>query len=222
MTYEDPIRNANSSEFEVNKKAIFQFIMSRLMFLVGGPFPLDEMMLMVATVCRFKPEFIIEWGTHFGYSARIFHETIQAFGLNSQIHSIDLPDDVAHIEHDIDNVGTLIRDIETIKLHRGDGVTVALDLIEEYQTSGNILFFVDGDHSFESVSRELTAIIEKVKNPIILIHDIFYQSSDANYNIGPILAANEILTSKKWICKKMDLGLPGMLLCYNESNLTKD
>src|ERR1019366_7150299 len=177
MTYDNPVRNFDSSEFEVNKKVIFQFVLDKLSPLMDGPFPLDEMMLMAAAAIRFNPKLILEWGTNVGYSAKIFYETVKAFSLRSEIHSIDLPDDATHVEHNPEKVGILIRDIDEIKLHRGDGVNIALDLAKDYPDA-NVLFFVDGDHEYESVKRELIAITEKVKYPIIIIHDTLNQSSN--------------------------------------------
>ena len=62
-------------EFEVNNWIISEFIVEKLVPVVGvHPFPLDELSLMTAAVCRFQPELIFEWGTNIGKSARIFSQ----------------------------------------------------------------------------------------------------------------------------------------------------
>ena len=94
-SFRNPALNEKSSEFEVNNWIVSEFVVDKLIPVVGmHPFPLNELMLMSSAVCRFKPELIFEWGTNIGKSARIFYETIKAFDVASQIHSIDLPDDV--------------------------------------------------------------------------------------------------------------------------------
>src|SRR3989344_9247020 len=90
----------NGTEFEVNNWVTSDFIVNKLVPIVGfHPFPLNELMLMTSAVCYFKPEFIFEWGTNIGKSARIFYEISKAFDIKTEVHSIDLPDDVFHDEH---------------------------------------------------------------------------------------------------------------------------
>ena len=73
-TYKDPALNLSSTEFEVNNWIVSEFVIHRLAPIVGThPFPLDELMMMTAATCRFKPEIIFEWGTNIGKSARIFY-----------------------------------------------------------------------------------------------------------------------------------------------------
>jgi hypothetical protein len=77
---------------------------------------------------------------------------------------------------------------------------------------------VDGDHSYESVKRELEGIIKNVPNAKILLHDTFYQSSEAGYNVGPCQAIREVLSKQENLdrYKIIDTktGLPGMTLLY--------
>jgi predicted O-methyltransferase YrrM len=109
--YEDPGKNINCKEFEVDKQIISKFIINELIDFVNKPYPLDELLLMVAAVCRFKPKIIIEWGTDAGTSARIFYETYKKFNINTEIHSIDLPD------RNIDGMYTNIKNIKEINLY---------------------------------------------------------------------------------------------------------
>lgn len=77
-----------------------EFIVQKLVPISDfSPYPLDELMLMVGSVCRFKPTHIFEWGTQIGKSVRIFYEIINHFKFSAEIFSFDLPDDIDHIEH---------------------------------------------------------------------------------------------------------------------------
>src|ERR1035437_9472322 len=170
VTYKDPAININSTEFEVNKWIVSEYIANRLMPVAGvHPFPLDELMLMTSTVCRFKPELIFEWGTNIGKSARIFYEITHTFKIDCEIHSIDLPDDVFHNEHPQKNRGKMVKGIDSVKLHQADGLTKSLEIYNEKKPKGNVLFFVDGDHSYESVKKELEGILKNIPNAIVLL-----------------------------------------------------
>jgi cephalosporin hydroxylase len=211
------VRNQASSVLEVDKWIMSDFILSKLVPSVGiRPFPLDEQMLMVATVCTFKPELIFDWGTHIGKSARVFWETCQAFNIVSQIHSIDLPSDIEHQEHPGRSRGHLVRNRKNVFLHQGDGVLTALKLCDQLgDKNKRYLFYVDGDHSYQSVKRELSLILERVNNPIILLHDTFLQDEKSGYNIGPHLAVDDCLKNYGKINRiQTNLGLPGMTLLH--------
>ncbi|MBK9283696.1 MAG: class I SAM-dependent methyltransferase [Sphingobacteriaceae bacterium] len=204
-------------EFEVNNWAISKFIVKKLYPISDiHPFPLNELMLMTATVCYFKPQFIFEWGTNIGKSARIFHEACKAFKIETEIHSIDLPDDVYHNEHPQSRRGVMVKGIKNVFLHQADGLEKSFALIKEKNPKGKILFFVDGDHSYESVKKELTAILNTVPDAAVLLHDTFFQSEESKYNIGPFKAIKEVVDSAavKYNIIATNMGLPGMTLLY--------
>lgn len=213
--------NANLShagtEFEVNNWVTSDFIVNKLVPIVGfHPFPLNELMLMTSAVCYFKPEFIFEWGTNIGKSARIFYEISKAFNIPAEIHSIDLPDDVYHNEHPQTNRGKMVRGINQVTLHQADGLKCSFDLINKKKPKGRVLFFVDGDHSYESVKKELETILTNAPNAVVLLHDTFYQSAESNYNIGPFNAVKDVLENSKdkYNVISTNMGLPGMTLVY--------
>jgi hypothetical protein len=130
FSHEKAVPNLRASEFEVNNWLVSEFVATKLVPLVGYcPFPLHEQMLMVAAVCRMKPTHIFEWGTHVGNSARIFYETCKAFGLETEIHSIDLPDDQDHVEHPRKKRGYLVRGISEVRLYLGDGLDTSLNIL---------------------------------------------------------------------------------------------
>jgi cephalosporin hydroxylase len=219
--YNDPVLNQNCSQFEVDNWIISEFILNELIPIIGlEPFPLNEQMLMVGSVCRFKPSHIFEWGTNIGKSARIWYETVYHFNIGSEIHSIDLPEYVDHIEHPHKNRGALVKGINEVHLHEGDGLSTTLDLLKTMNNQSRPLFFLDGDHQNESVARELKGIISACMNPIIIIHDTFYQSKESKYNIGPYLAIKNFLSDEKDFLKiSTNTGLPGLTLLFKPSSL---
>lgn len=220
--FADPVINENCTEIEVNNWTISRFILKKLVPVVGlRPFPLNEQMLLVSAVCRLKPTHIFEWGTNIGKSARIFYETCRTFGIQAEIHSIDLPADVEHSEHPGGNRGMLVKGKKGVHLYLGDGLEISMSLI--YQKSYDVvrpLFFVDGDHSYESVRRELEGIISTVPRATIILHDTFYQSAESGYNIGSYNAIEDVLRSlpNQYKIYSQNLGLPGMTLLWRQSD----
>jgi cephalosporin hydroxylase len=211
------VPNPNSSEFEVNNWKLSQLVVERLVPVVGiHPFPLNELLLMTGAVTYLKPQLIFEWGTHIGKAARIFYEVTDALDLKTVVHSIDLPDDVDHGEHPHEKRGILVHGLDRVKLHQGDGVDTALKIMgksKKNAAGGGVLFFIDGDHSYKTVKRELEQIIKKAPKAVILLHDTFYQSPDSEYNIGPYKAINDCLKKpRKYKRIDSNWGLPGMTL----------
>jgi cephalosporin hydroxylase len=180
------------------------------------PFPLTELMLLSGAICRFRPSHIFEWGTHIGKSARAFYEITRHYGISSEIHSIDLPDETEHVEHPSDERGRLVRGLDRVHLHQGDGIDTALAIWQKAAKPTSALFFVDGDHAENSVYRELSAIVNTVAKPVVLLHDTFYQSPESGYNVGPCRAIEQVLAEHADRLKRLDsgIGLPGMTLLY--------
>lgn len=216
--------NPSSSEFEANNWQLSKLVLECLIPKVGiHPFPLNEQLLMAGTVARFKPGLVLEWGTHVGKSALIFHYVSRELGLNTLVHSIDLPKDIEHSEHPHEKRGELVLGLKQVVLHEGDGINTSLGILSKNQRYadriGGVLFFVDGDHDYESVKRELSAIIIDAPKAVVLLHDTFYQSSDSGYNTGPYRAINDCLLRTKNKYKRIDTstGLPGMTLLFPQS-----
>ncbi len=213
----NPTVNPQCAEFEVNNWEISNFIRKKLIPVVGvQPFPLHELMLMSAAVCRLRPTQIFEWGTHVGKSARVFYECAKHYEIPVQIHSIDLPDDVDHVEHPHQARGELVRGLLNVQLHQGNGVETAVAIWRSDGCQSSPLFLVDGDHSYESVLRELSLITSSIPDANVLLHDTFYQSIESGYNIGPHQAIEEVLRNHPERYRRIDsgLGLPGMTLLY--------
>lgn len=219
VTAATPTPNLAASEFEVNNWVISDFVLSQLVPIVGvHPYPLNELMLMVAAICRFQPTHVFEWGTNMGSSARVFYETGKHFKIPLVIHTIDLPIEIGHVEHPGSQRGKLVKGKPGVTLHLGDGINTSLDIYRTLPANSCVLFFVDGDHSYESVKRELEAIVTEVGEPKILLHDTFFQSPESGYNIGPHRAVQEILATQRIIRPlrmiETKTGLPGMTLIY--------
>ena len=211
----DPVRNPTASEFEVDLWILSKFLLKEIVPVVGThPYPLNELLLMTAAACRLKPSVVFDWGTHIGASARIFYECDKAFNLSYEIHSIDLPPDASHVEHPGEEHGRLVRDLDKVHLHRGDGVNVALEQWQKLGRPKKPLFFVDGDHAYKSVRDELNKIFSTVPDASALAHDTFFQSAESKYNIGPARAIGEIVQKfpSRFQVIKSGLGLPGMTL----------
>lgn len=109
-----------------------------------------------------------------------------------------------------------VKEIGGIKLYQGDGLTKALSICKCISGESRSLFFVDGDHGYESVRRELMGIMKDVPAADILLHDTFNQSVESEYNIGPYKAIIDTLASipDKYLMITAGLGLPGMTLLY--------
>ena len=209
-------KNLHCTEFEVDNWELSDFIVKKLIPVVGThPYPIVELNLMVAAVCRLRPQQVFEWGTNIGKSARIFYETGKRFGIKLEIHSIDLPDELEHKEHPKSSRGRMVKGYSGVSLYQADGLSKSIEIYRR-QPDKRTLVFIDGDHSYESVHRELTGITEAMPNASILLHDTFYQSEQSGYNIGPYKAVAEILAAipEQYRVMSTTTGLPGMTLLY--------
>jgi hypothetical protein len=76
--------------------------------------------------------------------------------------------------------------------------------------------FIDGDHNYASVQRELTDVMTHMPTANILLHDTFYQSQESGYNVGPHQAIAEAMAIAPDRYRRLstDTGLPGMTLLY--------
>lgn len=213
---DSPVKNHGMKNLEIDKWVVSDFVTSKLLPIIKNrPFPLDEQMLMTSAVCIFQPTMIFDWGTHIGKSARVFYEICSHFQIDAEIHSIDLPDTKEHAEHPGEERGRLVRGLKNVHLHQGDGVKTALALYKKAKPA-SALFYVDGDHSYDSVYRELSMILDKVERPTVLLHDTFDQSPQSGYNVGPHSAIVDAIkkSGKKPKLVSTALGLPGMTLLY--------
>ena len=223
QSFTDPVRNPEASEFEVDLWELSRFVVERCLPTIGvHPYPLNEQLLAAAAACRLRPGVVFDWGTHRGASARMLWECAKAFRLGYDIHTIDLPPDVAHVEHPGQAYAVLLRGLAEVHLHRGDGVTIALTQWEKLAQPPRPLFFIDGDHAYESVATELRRVFDAIADASALVHDTFFQSADAGYNVGPALAVRDVVAEQPGRFKVMTsgLGLPGMTLIASTAALS--
>jgi hypothetical protein len=207
-------------EPEVDQWVLSEVVLRRIVPTVGvHPFPLNELLLMVSAVSWFRPSHIFEWGTHIGKSARVFYEATRTLDIPAVIHSVDLPDHHEHAEHPHHKRGQMVRGLTAVHLHQGDGLDVSLALYR-CERPRPALFFVDGDHGYESVHRELTGILDAAPEAAVLLHDTFWQRPQSGYNVGPNRAIGDVLASRiGYRTFSPDLGLPGMTLVYRPNGV---
>jgi hypothetical protein len=62
-----------------------------------------------------------------GKSARAFYEITGHYGIPSEIHSVDLPDDAEHVEHPSRHRGRMVRGLDRVHLHRAIETALAED-----------------------------------------------------------------------------------------------
>ena len=148
------------------------------------------------------------------------HETARHYRIPCTVHSVDLPADEDHVEHPGARRGEMVRDLPGVQLHEGDGLSTSLAIWRKEGEDPHPLFFVDGDHSYESVRRELDGILEAVPGASILLHDTFFQSSESGYNVGPRRAIEETLAARPeaYQAYHTGIGLPGMTLLRPKTN----
>jgi hypothetical protein len=110
----------------------------------------------------------------------------------------------------------LVKGLQDVHLHQGDGLSVCLDIQAQAATTKQTLIFIDGDHSYASVRRELAGIMTGIPEAHILLHDTFFQSYESGYNVGPYRAISEAITETdvRYRLLSTQTGLPGMTLLY--------
>jgi glycosyltransferase involved in cell wall biosynthesis len=202
-------------ELELDKRQLSRIVCDKLVPIVGvHPYPLDEQLFMTAAVRWMRPDIIVEWGTHIGASARIFFEAKTALGLEAEVHTIDLPPGAGHIENLSDPRlrARLIAGMPVVR-HVGDGAERARGILSAgaYRRP---LFFIDGDHTFRSVLRELEAVRSMAPQAAILVHDTHFRKLAPGTCCDPWIAL-EVFCRRhglpRWFSS---LGPPGIGLTF--------
>lgn len=152
-------------------------------------YPPEEIGLMVDTVINYRPMYVFEWGTNRGTSARIFYEASRLASIPCEIHTTELPNHVAYLEHPGDESGLFVRNLP-VEQHRGDGLQVTLELMALTDGHHSTVVYIDGDHSPEVVHSELRAIHASRPEAVLLVHDTGHAES------GPREAVERFLSER--------------------------
>ena len=199
-------RTPESILLETDKWASSEVVLGLAKIVSVRPYPLDELLLMSAAFQYHRPEMVIDIGTHVGKSARIWYELSRKFNPQCAVHTIDLCDP-QHAEFPGERLGSYIHGLPVTQ-HIGDGYAIAKDLVES-NIGKRLLLFLDGDHGFDTVRRELE-LLKPNEETAALVHDTFYQPGSSYYH-GPYLAIEEF--RREFSCAQvfhLQLGLPGM------------
>lgn len=123
----------------------------------------EEVALVYDTLWRYGPDFICEWGTNVGHSARLFHDAAELLHLDCEIHSVEISPEVEG------GRGVMVADRDVV-LHVGDGPTVGLALCRDAGFE-QPLFFLDDSHVYDGVLSQLEQIHAQEPGAVMLVHD---------------------------------------------------
>jgi len=209
-------RNAGLWCCEANSFELDRFVLEKILPHAGWLYPVAEVSLMALVVDRVRPTHIFEWGTNIGGSAKIFHLITEALQMNTEIHTWDLPENVPHGQDPGTEHGKLARGLPRVHFHREDGLAGALAKMKSERNQHpqfRPLFFVDGDHSYTSVIREITGLISAQEEFHLLAHDTFVQKPDGKGQsreswLGCPAALDAAAKEYRWL--NVGFGNPGM------------
>ena len=207
---------------EANVVELDSFVLEKILPKTGLLYPLAEISLMALVVDRVRPTHIFEWGTNIGSSAKIFHHITESLGMDIPIHTWDLPEDVPHGQHPKENHAKLAKGLALVHFHRDDGLRGALAQYQIEKTKDpkiRPLFFVDGDHSYASVIREITGIVSAQDEFNVLAHDTFVQKPDSKGQsreswVGCPTALELAAQDYRWL--NVGFGNPGMAYLWGK------
>eukprot|EP00802_Teleaulax_amphioxeia_P004375 Tamp_04379.p1 GENE.Tamp_04379~~Tamp_04379.p1 ORF type:complete len:346 (+),score=24.92 Tamp_04379:2179-3216(+) len=166
-------------------------------------YPPHELALMVSAMVHARPDFVLEWGTNIGVSSRVFVEAAEMLGLATQVHTFDVKTQqktgsTGWVANARKCQGNEEREYfkeykifgkPCVHMHIGDGLDGAFAVYEaEAWAAARVLWFVDGDHSYEAVARELFSIAGHASCQ----RPSFSSSSDADDSQG----SSDILDSR--------------------------
>lgn len=131
----------------------------------------DEVVFVADVMKRHRPTHVFEWGTNVGASARLFYECARILGFPCEVHTTELPIELAHLDRDHPGhrYGQWIKELP-IHTYRGDGLMESLRL-NDYLLPERPLFFLDGSHEHMTVLGELTWVSWAAPKAVLLVHD---------------------------------------------------
>ena len=130
----------------------------------------EELNMILDTMLDQDTDFLCEWGTNVGQSARIFHEAREWLSLSCTIHSVEIQQELGPswgYER-----GHFVKGLP-VCLHVGDGVTRGVELWHE-SGAHRPLFFLDDNHAEAAVLLQMRTIAREAPEAVMLIHDTHY------------------------------------------------
>lgn len=128
---------------------------------------------------RLRPTHVFEWGTNVGASARLFHEASLELNYKCEVHTVEIPDDLALLDRDHpgQRYGQWIEGLP-IHTHRGFGLIESIRLHKELGPE-RALFFLDGNHSYGVVLAELEEVAALDPGAVMMVHDTILYTGEA-------------------------------------------
>lgn len=168
----------------------------------------DEVRFVEEILTKLRPTHVFDWGTNVGASARLFYEGSLQMGYPCEVHTVELPLELAHLDRDHPGETRYGAWIEGLPVygHRGDGVTESIRLHHELKPK-RALFFIDGNHEYENVLKELLAIEEAAPQAVMLLHD-------THQLVGPLRAIRAFKPMERGYSEEVCLSDSGMIALW--------
>jgi len=89
-----------------------------------------------------------------------------------------------------------------IRMLKGDGVTTALAEFVRLGGPERSVFFLDGDHSYTAVTRELQEIAAAAPRAVILVHDTSHPVEDTESAVEDFLSREGEAYRSDWLASQ--------------------
>ena len=131
-----------------------------------------EVTFLYETMETLRPGIIVEWGTNVGYSARILYEAKVLLGLRTAVHSVDIAREapILRPEDEGKERGHHVQGLN-VALHVGHGAQEAVS-ITAMSGRARPLFFVDDNHGYDMLSRDLEMLARDTPLAVLVVHDV--------------------------------------------------
>jgi hypothetical protein len=130
-----------------------------------------EIRFVYATMAELRPDWLCEWGTNVGHSARLFHEARVALELDCELHSVDslAEPPVLRPADEGRRRGEMAWGYG-VNWYVGDGAEVAVRLYARTARSRPLLF-LDSNHEEAEVYTHLSLLGDEIPEAVLLVHD---------------------------------------------------
>lgn len=127
-------------------------------------------------VANFKPQKIVELGTHYGTSLWSFSQAVKDKGLNTELFAVDTWKGEKHAGFYGEDVFEIVKDIKNSYYHN---LKIHLirkrfnEAVSDFDDHSIDMLHIDGLHTYDAVKDDFTSWLPKMKSDgIILFHDI--------------------------------------------------